>query len=218
MIKAIFWDNDGVLVDTERLYFLATQQVLATVGITLTKEQYVELFMVQSGGAWQLAADQGISPGDIETLRQARNDLYSSLLREMPLTVAGVQEVLETLHKTYVMGIVTSSRSDHFALIHQRTGFLPYFQFVLTAGDYSRSKPDPDPYLRAIERSGVQRDECLVIEDSERGLIAATAAGIRCIIVPNELTRGRPFVGAHKILNNLSELLAELSSAGHLDE
>jgi HAD superfamily hydrolase (TIGR01509 family) len=84
------------------------------------------------------------------------------------------------------MGIVTSSRSDHFALIHQRTGFLPYFRFVLTAGDYSRSKPDPDPYLRAIERSGVERDECLVIEDSERGLIAATAAGIRCIIVPNE--------------------------------
>jgi beta-phosphoglucomutase-like phosphatase (HAD superfamily) len=57
MIKAIFWDNDGVLVDTERRYFLATQQVLATTGIPLTKEQYIELFLVQGKGAWHLAAD-----------------------------------------------------------------------------------------------------------------------------------------------------------------
>ena len=51
MIKAIFWDNDGILVDTERLYFLATQRVLATVGVSLTKEQYIELFLVQGKGA-----------------------------------------------------------------------------------------------------------------------------------------------------------------------
>jgi hypothetical protein len=62
MIKAIFWDNDGVLVDTERLYFHATQHVLATVGILLTKEQYIALFLVQGKGAWHLAAEKGISP------------------------------------------------------------------------------------------------------------------------------------------------------------
>jgi beta-phosphoglucomutase-like phosphatase (HAD superfamily) len=60
MIKAIFWDNDGVLVDTERLYFRATQHVLATVGIPLTKEQYIDLFLVQGKGAWHLAADKGL--------------------------------------------------------------------------------------------------------------------------------------------------------------
>jgi len=79
MLKAIFWDNDGVLVDTERLYFLATQHVLATVGIPLTQEQYIELFLVQGKGAWHLAADKRASPSAIAQLRHARNTLYSTV-------------------------------------------------------------------------------------------------------------------------------------------
>ena len=98
------------------------------------------------------------------------------------------------------MGIVTSSRKDHFDLIHQSTGLLKYFDFVLTASDYARTKPDPAPYLRAVERSGVGREACVAIEDSERGLESATRAGIRCIVVPSSLTRGCKFVGAHQFL------------------
>jgi HAD superfamily hydrolase (TIGR01509 family) len=211
MIKAIFWDNDGVLVDTERLYFLATQQVLATVGIALTAAQYIDLFLVQGKGAWHLAADQGLSPRAIEQLRHARNTLYSTMLRQEPLLIEGVQGVLDALHATYVMGIVTGSEHDHFALIHQTTGLLPYFHFVLTARDYTHSKPHPEPYLLAVERSGFRQEECLVIEDSERGLAAATAAGIRCIIVPSAFTRGSTFAGAYKVLASLTELLAVLS-------
>src|SRR5215470_13094598 len=117
MIKAIFWDNDGVLVDTERLYFLATQQTLATVGVPLTKEQYIALFLVQGKGAWHLAAEKGVSPSAIEQLRHARNTLYSTLLGQGHLMMAGVREVLDALYGTYVMGIVTSSEHNHFALI-----------------------------------------------------------------------------------------------------
>jgi len=211
MIKAIFWDNDGILVDTERLYFLATQRVLATVGVSLTKEQYIERFLVQGKGAWHLAAETGVSPSAIEQLRHARNTLYSTLLCQEPLIIAGVQQVLDALHETYVMGIVTGSEQDHFALIHQTTGLLPYFRFVLTASDYTHSKPHPEPYLLAVERSGYRKEECLVIEDSERGLTAAKEAGLQCIVVPNEFTRGSNFVGAYKVLESLSEILAELS-------
>jgi HAD superfamily hydrolase (TIGR01509 family) len=211
MIKAILWDNDGVLVDTERLYFRATQHVLATVGIPLTKEQYMDLFLVQGKGAWHLAADKGLSPSAIEQLRHARNTIYSTLLSQEPLIIAGVREVLDALHGAYVMGIVTSSAPDHFALIHQTTGLLPYFRFVLTASDYTHSKPHPEPYLRAVERSGCRPEECLVIEDSERGLMAAKAARLPCIVVPSEFTRGSNFAGADKVLENLTDLLAELS-------
>jgi HAD superfamily hydrolase (TIGR01509 family) len=210
MIKAIFWDNDGVLVDTERLYFLATQQALATVDIPLTQEQYIELFLVQGKGAWHLAAEKGASPSTIAQLRHARNTLYSRLLCQEPLIMAGVQEVLNALQGTYVMAIVTSSEPDHFALIHQQTGLLPYFQFVLTASDYAHSKPHPEPYLLAVERSGWRKEECLVIEDSERGLRAATAAGLRCIVVPSAFTRGSNFAKAYKVLESLTELLTEL--------
>jgi HAD superfamily hydrolase (TIGR01509 family) len=210
MIKTIFWDNDGVLVDTERLYFQATQHVLATIGIPLTRAQYIELFLVQGKGAWHLATAKGVSPSTIAQLRHERNTLYSSLLCQEPLLMAGVREVLDALYGTHVMGIVTSSEPDHFALIHQTTGLLPYFSFVLTACDYTHSKPHPEPYLLAVERSGCRKDECLVVEDSERGLRAAKEAGLRCIVVPSEFTRGNNFAGAYKVLENITELLPEL--------
>jgi HAD superfamily hydrolase (TIGR01509 family) len=210
MIKAIFWDNDGILVDTERLYYIATQQMLATVGVQLTKEQYIELLLVQGKSPWYLAAEKGAAPDDIEKLRDKRNALYSALLEQEHIIIDGAGDVLEELNKRYVMGIVTSSRLDHFEIIHRRTGFLIYFKFVITLGDYSHSKPHPEPYLLAVERSGLKAEECLVIEDSERGLTAAKEAGIRCIVIPNEFTRGSNFSGAYKVLGDLQELLAEL--------
>jgi HAD superfamily hydrolase (TIGR01509 family) len=214
MLKAIFWDNDGVLVDTERLYFLATQRVLATVGIPLTQEQYIDLLLVQGKGAWHLAAEKGISPGAITQLRHERNTLYSTLLCQEHFLMAGVREVLDALDRMYVMGIVTSAEPDHFTLIHQQTGLLPYFRFVLTARDYAHSKPHPEPYLLAVERSGCRKEECVVIEDSERGLMAARAAGLQCIVIPSAFTRGSNFAGAYKVLASLPELLAELSQSG----
>src|SRR5262245_30243482 len=127
MIKALFWDNDGVLVDTERFYFQATQQVLATVGIPLSEAQYIELFLVQGQGAWHLAAAKGLQPAAVAALRDERNAIYSALLARESLLIDGVREVLASLHGKYTMGIVTSSESDHFEIIHRTTGILPYF-------------------------------------------------------------------------------------------
>src|SRR5580704_14784250 len=121
MIKAILWDNDGVLVETEHLYFQATQHVLRGVGIQLTEAQYIELFLVKGKGAWHLAEEQGVAPRDIDRLREERNALYGRWLGEAPSLVRGVAGVLDTLHGKYVMGIVTSSRKDHFDLIHRST-------------------------------------------------------------------------------------------------
>jgi len=207
MIKAIFWDNDGVLVDTEHLYFRATQQVLASVGIPLTEDEYIELFLVKGRGAWHLAEERGLASSEIDELRHSRNALYSQCLAEAPRLTPGITRVLDALHGRYVMGVVTSSLKDHFDVIHRDTGLLKYFDFVLTADDYSRAKPDPEPYLRAVDRSGVDREACVAIEDSARGLESARAAGIRCIVVPSGLTRGSRFVGAHRILDNVGEIL-----------
>jgi HAD superfamily hydrolase (TIGR01509 family) len=204
--KAILWDNDGVLVDTEHLYFQATQQVLRSVGVQLTQEQYIELFLVHGKGAWHLVEEHGVSPDDIDGLRKERNALYAHLIGQAPRLVAGVAGVLDALRGKYVMGVVTSSQRDHFNLIHQSTGLLQYFDFVLTAGDYEHSKPAPDPYLRAVERSGVDREACVAVEDSERGLESAIRAGLRCIVVPTALTRGRRFAGAHRVLGSVSEI------------
>ena len=209
-VEALFWDNDGVLVDTEQLYFEATRDVLASIGIPLSDEDYLELFLKQGKGAWHLAEARGIASADVERLRDERNRLYSRRLAAGPRAIPGVKDVLEALRGKYVMGIVTSSRRDHFDLIHRSTGLLEYFDFVLTADDLRRVKPDPEPYLRAIERSGASSDACVAIEDSERGLESATAAGIGCIIVPTALTRSCSFAGARSIVASAGEILAVL--------
>jgi HAD superfamily hydrolase (TIGR01509 family) len=211
MIRALFWDNDGVLVDTERLYYLATRDTLATVGIPLSREQYVAHFLVEGKGAWHLAAEAGHSPEEVARLRRERNDRYGDMLSREPLLIDGVRETLEALHGSYAMAIVTSSRRDHFLTIHARTGLLEYFQFALTENDYPRTKPEPDSYLLAIERSGFPREECLAIEDSARGLIAARGAGLSCAVIPSDFTRGSDFSGAWKVLDRVTDLIGALA-------
>ena len=206
-VEAVFWDNDGVLVDTEQLYFEVTAHVLASVGVPLNEPQFVELFLRQGRGAWHLAEEHGISPADIDRLRARRNALYSEWLVRAPRRAAGIERVLDALHGTYLMGVVTSSSKDHFDLIHRNTGLLKYFDFVLTASDVRRVKPDPELYCRAVERAGVAQDGCVAIEDSERGLAAASAAGVACIVVPTALTAGCRFDGARRVLGSLGEIL-----------
>ena len=208
--KAIFWDNDGVLVDTEELYFKATQHVLADAGIALTEADYIELFLIQGRGAFHLAAERGMSAEEVERLRSDRNDLYGKWLATGTRVMDDVRRVLAALRGRYMMGVVTSSRRDHFDLIHAQTGLLEYFDFVLTAADFRRVKPDPEPYLRAVERSGFPASACLAIEDSARGLEAARAAGVPCVVVPTRLTRGCEFPGAECVLPGLNELLTRL--------
>ncbi len=83
------------------------------------------------------------------------------------------------------MGIVTSSQRIHFAAIHEKSGLLSYFEFVLTREDFANAKPAPDGYREGLRRRGLPAKECLAVEDSERGLVSARAAGLECVVVPN---------------------------------
>jgi HAD superfamily hydrolase (TIGR01509 family) len=209
--KAILWDNDGVLVDTEHLYRDATREVLAQIGIGLSDEQYRDLFLSQNNGAWHLAAELGHPASAIARMRQERDARYSALLSARNHAIAGVEDVLRELHGRYAMAVVTSSRRAHFNIIHAATGFLRYFDFVLAREDYANSKPDPEPYLAAIAKTGFNADECIAVEDTPRGLTAATGAGIKCVVIPNALTTGGDFGAAHKILRDIRELPALLA-------
>jgi HAD superfamily hydrolase (TIGR01509 family) len=211
MIKAVFFDNDGVLVETEHLYFQATREVFARQGIILSEAMYVEYFLRQGKGTWFLLKENGCSPQEIEDLRRERNRIYLGLLHSETILIDGVEAALKRLHGKVCMGIVTSSRRDHFETIHRQTGILPYFNFFLTIEDYEKAKPDPEPYLKAIEKVGFRPDECLVVEDSERGLMAAVAAGLRCIIVPRGMTGNEEFVEAYKVRKSFAAAVDEIS-------
>ncbi len=208
MIKSIFWDNDGILVDTEKLYYKATKLTFEKIGIDLTDEMYVQYFLKQSHGTWHLAKELGYNEETITQLRRDRNQLYSRLLETEIEIIEGAEFVLKELYGKVKMGIVTSSRKDHFEIIHNQTGFLKYFDFVITSEDVKNTKPDPEPYLKALQVSGIKREDCIVVEDSERGLKAALQAGLRCYIIPTHLTLDSDFTGAEKVLNNIKEILS----------
>jgi len=203
---ALLWDNDGVLVETEPLYFQATREVLRAIGAELDEAEYIELFLRQGVGAWHLATALGHDAASVAELKRARNLRYSQLLDSQDVVLPGVQRAVADLARAYRMAIVTSSAADHFATIHRDTQLLHHFEFALTRKDYAHAKPHPEPYLAAVQRLGLLPEQCLVIEDSERGLQAAVAAGIRCWAVPSHLTRGQPFTGAERILPNITAL------------
>jgi HAD superfamily hydrolase (TIGR01509 family) len=208
--KALLWDNDGVLVDTEQWYFQATREVLAEVGIELTEALYFEHFLASSNGISLLAAAQGFSESEITQLRQKRDRLYEQHLEGQPLAIPGARETLQALRPHFIMGIVTSSRRRHFETIHRHTGFLEYFDYAITADECENCKPAPDPYLQAIARSGFPAANCLAIEDAPRGLVAARAAGLDCWIVPTTLSRYADFSGATRKLGGITEVVSLL--------
>jgi HAD superfamily hydrolase (TIGR01509 family) len=209
-IRAILWDNDGVLVDTEGLYYRATREVMASVGVELSEPMYVQLFLVEGRGAFHLAEEKGFTPAQVVALRERRNREYKELLERESRPIAGVSEALHALQPHFRMAIVTSSHADHFAAAHRRTGLLPLFEFVLTRECYEKSKPDPEPYLLAVERLGLSREECLVVEDSERGLTAAKAAGLACWAIPHGLAGTARFAAADRVVASISDLAREL--------
>jgi HAD superfamily hydrolase (TIGR01509 family) len=209
VIKGIFWDNDGILVDTEPLYFRASGEVLAGFGVELTRQQFIDISLTAGSSLFTLVADQ-LTTAEMEAARQARDERYAELLSHEVRILPGVEETLASLHGKVRMAIVTSSRPEHFALIHKRSGLLGYFDFVLTRDDYVCSKPHPEPYLTALRKSGLRPEDCRVIEDSERGLLAARRAGLRCLVIPGTLTRNGDFSAAERVLADIREVPAAL--------
>jgi HAD superfamily hydrolase (TIGR01509 family) len=206
MLRALLWDHDGVLVDTEGLYYQATREVLAARGISLSPEDYRALFLVQGQGAFHLARTQGASEAEIEALRSQRGLRYLELLSEREVVLPDAAPSLQLLSGSYRMAIVTSSQREHFERIHLRSGIPRHFELILTREAYTHSKPDPEPYLTALARLQLPAAECLVIEDSERGLRAAKAAGLTCWVVPSALTHGSAFDAADRVFSSLPEL------------
>lgn len=199
----IFWDNDGVLVDTEGLYYQASRETLERIGFTLSPEQFAAISLASGRSVFELAT----SDDDLmDQLRRQRNLRYAELLAGGNFVLPGVRETIAQLAKRYDMAIVTSSRRDHFNLIHADSNLLHLFNFILCREDYREAKPHPEPYQLALQRSGREASGCLVIEDSPRGLAAAKAAGLTCWVIPSDQTRGQDFPLADRVLGQIGEL------------
>ncbi len=186
--KAVIFDMDGLLVDTEVVY----REAMFATALAEGREFSNELFLSLIGLSWPanaaiLSAQYGEGfdpePFKVETVRR-----FHELLEAEVALKAGVLEILDLLDTlTLPRGLATSSGRDavnHHLGAHN---LLDRFHTIKAAGDYANAKPAPDPYLRAAEALGVAPEDCLALEDSYNGVRAASSAGMMTIMVPDLL-------------------------------
>ena len=211
MKTTILWDHDGVLVETEPWFFKATQISIRALGVHLEKSDYLT-DMASGRSAWERAREMGATEEEVALHKSKRNTRYQGYLRKEDIEIPGVLDVLTNLSREFQMAIVTTAKRTDFELIHRCRSISNHMAFVLCNGEYPRSKPHPDPYLTAIGRFGATKAETVIIEDSERGLRGAVAAGIDCVVVANEFVKGQDLSAATHHIDRISELPALLRS------
>ncbi len=205
MYKYILWDNDGVLVDTEVLFYRATQRIFDELGLPLDETTYHH-YMIRGWRAWEIAQEAGMTEDEIEEAIRIRDGYYQEMLQQEDIEIPGVREVLQHLAISHAMAIVTTANRDYFHWIHGHRDIVRHMDFVLTFEDYPNPKPAPDPYLHALERFNASPHEAIAVEDTERGLRSAVAAGIDCVIVKNDFTQGHDFSRATHVLEKITDL------------
>ncbi|MGB3750054.1 MAG: HAD family phosphatase [Arcobacteraceae bacterium] len=203
--KYILFDNDGVLVETENWYYEASKRALKEFfDVDVGFDEYMKL-MTDGKGVWLAAPDA--SQKEIDIARDQRDIYYQEYLRTENLAIGNVHAILENLSQKYKMAIVTTSRRVDFEIIHKNRGIVNFMDFVLCVEDYPRAKPYPDPYLKGVELFGATKEEIIIVEDSQRGLLSANNAEIDCVIVDNEFTKTQDFSSAQYKIKSLDELL-----------
>ncbi|AXH12747.1 HAD family hydrolase [Halarcobacter bivalviorum] len=211
MKKFILFDNDGVLVETEKWYYEANVKALKELNIHLELNRYLQI-MARGGTAWELAFEEGVSKELVNKQREKRDLFYQDFLQTKNIEIKGVKTLLEELSKSYRMAIITTSRRVDFELIHKNRGIVDFMDFSLCVEEYVKAKPAPDPYLAGLKRFNAKKEEAIVVEDSQRGLSSAFNAGIECVIVHNEFTKTHDFTNASYHIKKLEELKELLST------
>ena len=194
MLKAVLFDCDGVIADSEHLHFSLFQKVLREINLPLTQADYLEkyLAMDDKGCFRAVAAAHGRSLSDTElsALIEKKTALYKKTATENLVILPGVVEFVMAVSQKFPLAMASGALRDEVKLMIHAAGIAHYFDAVVAAEDVVRGKPAPDAYLKALEEINkkypdrrIQPGECLVVEDSKHGLLSARAAGMKCVAV-----------------------------------
>ncbi len=205
MITTVIFDLDDLLSDTEALHCRAYQRVLGRYGVGLREEQYWEHWIRRGLGVTEYLRSQGAN-ADVETVRREKAAEYAKLVERDCRPMPGALELLERLRGRKRLGLASSAHWNAVGPVLARLGIGGRFGCVVTGDQVARPKPFPDVFLEAARRLGVEARECVVLEDAEKGVIAAKAAGMKCVAVPSGHTAGNDFSGSDLVVESLSVL------------
>ncbi len=201
MVKAVIFDFDGVISDSEPSHFAAYNKVLADFGIQIKKEEYYaeylgftdyELFETLKK---KFKTDYERTP--IERLVESKAVFFEKIIREADHLIEGIPELIEKLKSNNIkVAIYSGALPADIKIMLEDSGLADYFDVIVTADDVEKGKPDPEGYLLALKKLNgipdvlIAAKQCVVIEDSHWGIVAAKKAGMKVVAVTNSYPAG----------------------------
>jgi len=219
MLKAVIFDFDGVVCDSELLHYKALNAVFNKCGLDIPKEVHWQTYLgyndLDNVEAVNRDYSMDWSGQQIQQLIDEKKVIFDDLITKERVIIAGVPEFIQRLIEGSIRRAICSGalRSD-IDLMLAGTEFQNAFETIVAADDVTRGKPDPEGYLLALDNLNQSGDplkacECVVIEDSHWGLEAAAAAGMHPVAVTNTYPRTALNGKAEKIVDRLDELSIE---------
>jgi len=211
-LKAVLFDLDGTIIDSEWFYYKGWKAVLADYGIALDSHAWLTEFAgkTEAQGFLVLQERYGFK-GDEETFFKRKKARIAKLYEEEEVALMpGVNDLITYLHEAGVrMAVVTSSLRPITEYNLTKHGLIDYFETLVTRSEVTYPKPSPEPYELCLSRLGLGQTDCIVLEDSVTGATAAKAAGLTCFGVQSHeeiranLVVDRLFVDLHEVLEYL---------------
>jgi HAD superfamily hydrolase (TIGR01509 family) len=202
--RAVIFDMDGVLVDSEPAFYDAVNDVLAQEGRSIDWERYKTLLGTSVQHTWREVIAMLNMRGDLNDYLRRYDDVLLDCLRRPRPPLPGVVELLDELERRGVpIALATSSWRTWYDAVMESTGLDGRFRAVVTADVIERPKPAPDTYLRAAELLAVRAGECIAVEDTPPGIAAAKAAGMYAIQSRAASTALPPIDAADLVIDTL---------------
>lgn len=208
MIKSVLFDLDGIIVDSEPLHFEAHQKALGQFGINITIDDYMEFGVAKGDSNFlaEMSKKYGIEI-DRAKVSKLKRELYKIIFSKKAAPRKGVLDLIDFLSGRYVLAITSSGARDTIDFIIQKLSLENKFETIISGDDVTQVKPFPDIYEKALDILGLESADCVAIEDSESGLLAAKGAKIKCIVVPCKFTKKQNFTEADFVFAELGEII-----------
>lgn len=205
--KAVLFDHDGTLVDSEAVHHALWNQVLQPYGVEIPRDVYMQHY----SGVPALANGEDVRQryglsSSADALAEAKNNAAAVYLQThaFPL-MPGVRESLARLNAAGLRkGVVTGARMFAIAATLRSHAMAPEFEVVVSADEVVHSKPAPDCYLLALQQMGLQASEAVAFEDTEHGVASAIAAGVACVAIPTPMSAAQDFSAATVVVQDMA--------------
>ncbi|OPY26378.1 MAG: fructose-1-P/6-phosphogluconate phosphatase [Methanocella sp. PtaU1.Bin125] len=208
--RAVLFDMDGVVTDTMPVHLRAWQEAFRPYGVDVEKmDVYLREGMQSKAMAREIAREKGreFSEGELKKIVEEKGRIFDREAAGHARAYDGVAATLTMLRNNGLKtALVTGSRSASAHKVLQAAGLAGLFDVVVTGDDTEKGKPDPDPYLKAIEKCGVDRLNCIVVENAPLGIRSAKAAGVDYVIAVSTSLGADYLKEADEVVDSVAKL------------